>query len=394
MTQISDRVLVVDDDEFARDLISVQLRQLGRDKIHLAASAQDALAQFALYEKSIGVIITDLSMPGMDGTVLLRHLAQLGVQSGIILLSGVGEEILNSAAGLARAHGLNVLGALPKPTSLESMRELLRRTATAPANRGTTSTAQGLTPAILSAALRAGEFAPWYQPKVDIRSGRAAGVEALARWSHAPSPTPGPAQFVPAMEAAGLADELFFSIASQALADTARWRAQGIWTRTSVNMSMDTAHNLEVPERLLAMAGAAGLQAGDLVIEVTESRLMVERTLAMETLTRLSMMGFLLSIDDFGTGYSSLVQLVDLPFRELKIDASFVQRAATEHKAGAILRIAITIGANLGMEVVAEGVETLQQLDFLRHCGGSVVQGYHFARPMPFTECTAWLSSH
>ena len=106
MTQISDRVLVVDDDEFARDLISVQLRQLGRDKIHLAASAQDALAQFALYEKSIGVIITDLSMPGMDGTVLLRHLAQLGVQSGIILLSGVGEEILNSAAGLARAHGL------------------------------------------------------------------------------------------------------------------------------------------------------------------------------------------------------------------------------------------------------------------------------------------------
>ena len=391
MTLTADMILVVDDDENQRELMALQLSLLGRDRVQLASCAQDALAQVALHGRTIGVIITDLSMPGMDGTVLLRHLAQLGFEGGIILLSGVSEEILNSAAGLARAHGLNVIGVLPKPTTLERTRALLARTARSSVNSGATGDAQCLTPERLAAALNAGEIVPWYQPKVDIRSGATAGVEALARWHNAAGPVAGPGQFVPAMEAAGLADDLFFTMTGRALADAARWRAQGLNIKTALNMSMDTTHNLDVPERLLAMACSAGLQAGDLVIEVTESRLMVERTLAMETLTRLSMMGFVLSIDDFGTGYSSLVQLIDLPFKELKIDASFVQRAGTEHKAGAVLRTAITIGANLGMEVIAEGVETLAQLEFLRSCGGSIVQGYHFARPMPFAQCTEWL---
>jgi EAL domain-containing protein (putative c-di-GMP-specific phosphodiesterase class I) len=102
-------------------------------------------------------------------------------------------------------------------------------------------------------------------------------------------------------------------------------------------------------------------------------------------------MGFKLSIDDFGTGYSSLVQLVDLPFRELKIDGSFVQRSILEEKARTILRIAATLGSNLKMAVTAEGVETAEQLQYVRECGCDTVQGYFFARPMPFEACTQWL---
>ena len=171
----------------------------------------------------------------------------------------------------------------------------------------------------------------------------------------------------------------------------AQWRSQGILIKVAINMSMDTALNLTMPQQLFDLVQAAGLQPADLIIEVTESKLMVERSLAMETLTRLSLMGFLLSIDDFGTGYSSLAQLVDLPFKELKIDSSFVQRANAERKAEAILRISVTIGLTLGMGVVAEGVETAEQMEFLRSCGGTVVQGYHLARPMPFGTCSAWL---
>ena len=203
----------------------------------------------------------------------------------------------------------------------------------------------------------------------------------------------GPNRFVPAIEAAGLADELFFAIARQVVVDLRAWRQQRIQIKAAINMSMDTALNLEMPERLGELVTAAGLQPGDLIIEVTESRLMVERSLAMETLTRLSLMGFVLSIDDFGTGYSSLVQLIDLPFRELKIDGSFVQRASRERKAEAILRISILIGVNLQMDVIAEGVETAEQLEFLRGHGGTIVQGYQIARPMPVAACTAWLRS-
>ncbi|NCN23842.1 MAG: EAL domain-containing protein, partial [Gallionella sp.] len=101
-----------------------------------------------------------------------------------------------------------------------------------------------------------------------------------------------------------------------------------------------------------------------------------------------------LSIDDFGTGYSSLVQLIDLPFKELKIDGSFVQRAGHELKAQTVLRIATLLGSNLGLDVVAEGVETPEQLEFLRDCGCTRVQGYYFAKPMPIDACTAWLNAH
>ena len=201
----------------------------------------------------------------------------------------------------------------------------------------------------------------------------------------------GPGLFIPAIEAAGLSVELFFSMVDQVLDDMACWRAKGARHTAAINMSMDTALDLTMPERLQQRVEAAGLMPSDLIIEVTESKLMAERTQAMETLTRLSMMGFILSIDDFGTGYSSLSQLVDLPFKELKIDARFVQRACTERKAEAILRISLTIGLNLGMSVVAEGVETSEQMAFLRACGGNLVQGYYVARPMPFAACTEWI---
>ena len=203
----------------------------------------------------------------------------------------------------------------------------------------------------------------------------------------------GPGQFIPAIESADLSDTLFYAMARQVITAMTLWRGQGFVIKAAINLSMDTALNLDMPETLHQLVLASGLQAQDFIIEVTESRLMVQRSLAMESLTRLSLMGFMLSIDDFGTGYSSLVQLVDLPFRELKIDGSFVQRSMQEEKARTILRIAATLGSNLKMEVTAEGVETLEQLQYVKECGCDTVQGYFFARPMSFDACTQWLQA-
>ncbi len=386
-----DMLLVVDDDKFQRDVLALQLASLGWDSICLAASGAEALAHFEQHGTRIQAIIADLSMPEMDGRVLMRHLAQRGYRAGIILLSGMHQEILHSAASLASAHGLNILGVLTKPCTPEQLQALLADLQRPGAVTRSVTSEQALTPERLKQALAANEFVPWYQPKTDIHTGKTVGVEVLARWPTATGPMIGPVEFVPALEAAGLADELFFAITHQVVTDMRQWRAQRLDITAAINMSMDTAHNLAVPERLRRIVADAGLQPSDFIIEVTESRLMAERSLALETLTRLSLMGFVLSIDDFGTGYSSLVQLIDLPFRELKIDASFVQRADTEPKALAVLRIAVMLGVNLGMSVIAEGVETAGQLEFLRKCGGSIVQGYYIARPMPFAACTEWL---
>jgi len=327
----------------------------------------------------------------MDGLVLMRHLAQRGFVASFILLSSSNEDILSSAAGLAEAHHLDLLGVLSKPCAPDSLRALLALRQQHRSVLSATRISETLTTQRLTQALSAGEFVPWYQPKVDISTGKTVSVEALARWPVESGGMIGPGHFVPAIESAGLSDQLFFAMVRAVLADLQLWRTQGMLIKAAVNMSMDTALNLAMPEQLLQLVISAGLQPTDLIIEVTESRLMVERCLAMETLTRLSLMGFALSIDDFGTGYSSLAQLADLPFKELKIDASFVQRANSERKAEAIVRISVTIGLYLGMSVVAEGVETAEQVEFLRNCGGTLVQGFHIARPMPFTNCTAWI---
>jgi EAL domain-containing protein (putative c-di-GMP-specific phosphodiesterase class I)/FixJ family two-component response regulator len=381
----------VDDDELQLTLLGMQLANLGYTDVVLAHGGDEALAQFEFHGEQIGVIISDLAMPGMDGLVLMRHLAQRGFAASFILLSGATDEILSSAAGLAQAHHLDLLGVLTKPCAPERLREMLAARTPRGSNLSARRIGESLSLVRLAQALQAGEFVPWYQPKVDLHTGKTVSVEALARWPVESGGMIGPAQFVPAIEAAGLSDPLFFAMARAVLADLALWRTQGILIMAAINMSMDTALNLTMPEQLLGLVHDSGLQPADLIIEVTESKLMVERSLAMETLTRLSLMGFVLSIDDFGTGYSSLVQLVDLPFKELKIDGSFVQRANAERKAEAILRISITIGLTLGMSVVAEGVETAEQIEFLRSCGGTVVQGYHLARPMPVSACTDWL---
>ena len=385
-------VLVVDDDNFQLDVMGQQLHSLGWERVLLATSGEAALRLYDEHEADIRLILSDLSMPDMDGLVLMRHFANRHLDAAIILISGVSDEILNSAAGLASAHDLHLLGVLSKPSTMESLEALLTKM-DAPSTARRRSHAAALSPERLREALVQGEFVPWYQPKVHTITGRPVAVEALARW---PASMPGgvmvsPGQFIPAIESAALSDKLFYAMASRVIADLTQWRGHGLEIKAAINLSMDSALNLDMPGTLHRLVLDSGLQAQDFIIEVTESRLMVQRSLAMESLTRLSLMGFTLSIDDFGTGYSSLVQLVDLPFRELKIDGSFVQRSILEEKARTILRIAATLGSNLKMSVTAEGVETAEQLLYVKECGCDTVQGYYFARPMPFAECTQWL---
>jgi EAL domain-containing protein (putative c-di-GMP-specific phosphodiesterase class I)/DNA-binding NarL/FixJ family response regulator len=387
-------ILIVDDDPLQLLIISDALESFGFMKILKAQSGCEAMG-ILKNDPTITMLLMDIVMPGMDGPQFLRHLAEIQYTARIVLISSVKIDILRSIDTLGRSHGLNVLGYIHKPVTREALNTLLTKIGDTTGQRTqqkVPKVAPDYDAAQLIEAMRLRAIHPWYQPKVDIDQMHLIGVEALARWKRSDGRMESPVRFVPVIERLGLWDELFFCMLEQVLADMQCWRRAGKAFKASINLTMDCAFQLDLPERIEAVLHKYDIPASEVVIEVTESRLMVDQANALETLTRLSLMGLTLSIDDFGTGYSGLSQVANLPFSEIKLDRSFVQRAADSKKSYAILQSAVTLGRSLGMDVVAEGIETHEQLDILRGLGASVMQGYLAARPMPERQLMDWLA--
>ena len=235
----------------------------------------------------------------------------------------------------------------------------------------------------LRSALESGELELHYQPKADVISGRIVGVEALVRWNHPRHGLLGPEEFVPIAEQTGLIVPLTRWVLAAAMRQCRAWQEQGYELSVAVNLSarsfLDTALAVDIPQ-LLAVHS---IEPTLLELEVTESTIMLDPVRATTTLERLSEIGLRLSIDDFGTGYSSLANLKRLPVDMIKIDKSFVLEMATEHSDAAIVRSTIELAHNLGLQVIAEGVEDRQIWEELARLGCDYAQGYYLSRPLP-----------
>jgi diguanylate cyclase len=230
-----------------------------------------------------------------------------------------------------------------------------------------------------------------YQPKVEARSGRVLGVEALVRWQHPDRGLVSPDEFIPLAERTGLIGPLTHYVLDEALRQCREWRDAGHELSVAVNVSARRLLDLHFPDEVADLLTGHQIPAELLVIELTESTIMADPVHALDILTRLNTMGVQLSIDDFGTGYSSMAYLKHLPVHELKVDRSFVSQMLQTSSDAVIVHSTIDLGRNLGLRVVAEGVEnslTLQQLSLL---GCHAVQGYHISRPVPPDDLIAWL---
>lgn len=236
----------------------------------------------------------------------------------------------------------------------------------------------------LRRALVKDEFVLHYQPKVALDSGRIVGMEALIRWQH---PTRGllyPAKFIPVAEEIGIIGALGKWVLARACAQTQQWRAEGLGDFTmSVNLSARQLASQNLLRTIRSVLDETGLPARQLELEITESSLMDNIEMAAATLTRLSEMGVHLSIDDFGTGYSSLNYLKRLPIDTLKVDQSFIRDVSSDPDDAIIVQATIAMAQNMNLRVVAEGVMTVAQLDFLalHHC--DEIQGFYFSKPLP-----------
>jgi EAL domain-containing protein (putative c-di-GMP-specific phosphodiesterase class I)/ActR/RegA family two-component response regulator len=379
-------ILLLDDDPLMLDLQARLLGSMGYQEVSTADSAEAAQLQLARAPQSADVVICDLNMPGVDGLQFLHNLNASPFRGSIILLSGEGVRILHAVQKLLSGGRLVILGALEKPAKRSALGALLghwkQPAASAPVRRAPTFTAADL----LSA-----NWVLQYQPKVDLRTGALAGVEALVRWDHPQHGLLFPDTFIGAAEDCGAIDGLTDWVLRESMNQMARWRGEGLRVQMAVNVSMENLRSPGFAERVGDLVRGIPASPQEVTLEITESRLMSPSPAPLENLVRLRLKRFGLSIDDFGTGHSSLAQLRDVPFTELKVDRSFVQGARHNQIIRPILAGSVGLARRLGMQSVAEGVETEDDWRLLREIGCDLAQGYFIGRPMFSSRMQEWV---
>ncbi len=243
-------------------------------------------------------------------------------------------------------------------------------------------------------AIESRQFVLHYQPKVRLADSRAVGVEALARWQHPERGLVQPDAFIPLVEQTVLLRPLTYHVLDQAMQQWHVWARRGLQIEVAVNLSARSLLDAELPEHVATLLERWGMPPRLLTLELTESFLMAESARSIGVMAELSSVGVRLSVDDFGTGYSSLSYLKRLPIDEIKVDRSFVTNMQRDTNDAMIVRATVELGRNLGLQVVAEGVEDPATLRELTEIGCDLAQGFLIARPLPPGEATRWLELH
>jgi EAL domain-containing protein (putative c-di-GMP-specific phosphodiesterase class I) len=242
----------------------------------------------------------------------------------------------------------------------------------------------------LTSAFETNALSLVYQPKIDLKTRKLAGVEALIRWSHPQHGPISPADFIPLAEESDVIDDLTSWVADQALGQARIWSDLGFDGSMALNVSARNLNKVQFPDMLAEICARHCFTADRVVVEITEtaSRQILK---LLDTLSRLRLKGFRLALDDFGIGFSSMAQLQQLPFSELKVDRSFVAKMVEAQDCLIITRAIINLGHELGLDVVAEGVESAEALEKLVQLGCDAAQGYYIGRPSPAAGIQALL---
>lgn len=391
------RVLIIDDDDFTLDVVELLLHQVGVARVQRAMDGAEGVRQLHNAEHPFDVVLCDLRMEGMDGIEVLRHLGDAHRPPALILLSGSDERLLASVSDLGRKQGLNVLAALQKPLTVEALSaalmQLERPWLRDDSHEWSGGSAIGLTRDELKHGLAHEAVAVQVHPKLGLIDGGAIGLECLLRWRHPARGLLTPDEVLPAAEEHGLMHDITVKVFQRAVALLAGLLRDGHDVNVSLNLSITDLSLLDLPERLVAIAREAGVPPQRITLEVAEHPALHEPSVEQAVMTRLALRGFALSVDGFGTGYASLQSLRNLPVQELKVHRAFVTGATQRPVSRAILESSVSLGHQLGLRVVAEGVESEEDLALVRLLGCDAMQGDAIARPMDPESVRGWLDA-
>ncbi|WP_247868497.1 MULTISPECIES: EAL domain-containing protein [unclassified Pseudomonas] len=384
------RVLVMEKHGFERNILGRMLRQLG---IHDVLQAEDAEQAMIAMQRSGGVdiVLCDLGGKGLDCLELLRYASPIGLVKAVALFSEHQPELRRAVGQMASLSGLQLLGVLDVPLQLGVLSRLLKRYRCPPP-----PLLQALAVTELPSeeevrrGLAMGEFRGWFQPKRVMRDGRLAGAEALVRWEHPEKGLLLPKDFLAAVLAYDLIDEMFKQLFEQGLNILGILRRQGIALEMAFNLHASQLSSPSLIEHIQRTLQRHGICGSALMFELAENGLLDLHTQVQENLLHMRMLGCGLSIDDFGSGFSSLKLLCQLPFNQIKLDGQFVHNLS-EPRNRAMVASTLALARSLDMTLVIEGVSSRQIRDALVAMGCQIGQGFYLARPMSGHDLLQWL---
>ncbi|MCU7249245.1 EAL domain-containing response regulator [Pseudomonas koreensis] len=366
-------ILIVEDHPFQQLYLQNLFNEQGLFDLECARDGAEALAR--LNRRDFDLVLTDLLMPGMDGVQFIQGLAAQRSRPALAIMSAASRRMLMGASLVASNLQVKVIGLLSKPVNAAALGclidqlQALRQTVPVEAHAGFDRQR-------LLQALDKGELQAWFQPKKALNNGRIVAAEALVRWVHPKHGTLLPGLFLPALIAFDLEEPLLWRVLEQAMAAQAIWRQQGYDIPVSINLPTHLLNSHDLPDRILAFVlKHQGLPAR-ICFELMECSVPDDISNFYAGACRLRIKGFGLSQDDFGKGYSSYMNLVSAPFTELKIDRALVQGCNANAELAQALTSIVSLGRQLGLTVVAEGVETAQELALLRKIDCTQVQGF------------------
>lgn len=385
------RFLVVEDHEFQRRMVVQLLRSLGASAVHDAEDGSAALRVVHDPDRPIDIVISDLSMPGMDGMEFIRHLSEAGTRVSLILASALERDLLASIANMAQAYKVRLLGVIGKPATaakLAPLIELHRRDSPGAAEETDLADIGQI-----AEAWTHNEFEPWFEPRVNLTTGQVRALEVAARWRHPERGVLGPKQFMPSVRARGLNDDFVWMLLQKAIVQCRQFQRPGHPLVVSVNLAFESLTDPQVAARIRQIAERESVDPRLLTFSVTESALDTESAKALENLARLRMDGFGLAIDDFGTGAMAAEQLSLVAFTELKLKRSFVTGANDSDSARAGLAVGLEIAQRLGLKTVATGIGSKHEWTLLRDWGCDFGQGPFISGALPAQALPGWLAA-
>lgn len=384
------RVLVLEDHPFQRAVAVSALNRLGYTDVLQASDGQEAI-DLIIDAGKVDIALCDLDMAGMDGLAFIRLANEMALIRSVIICSSLPSELLITVDRMVGQQGLNLLGIIEKPMSAQLLEPLLRKYSNTNPHVSISCELESDVPTEeeVREGILSQEFRAYFQPKFHLQKGEVDGAEVLVRWQSPKHGLISPALFIPTLQRCGLVDEMFFSLFAQGLSLQRLLQSHGRPFKLAFNLDVRQLENPRFVERIKALLRTHGASPAGLIFELTETGLLEIPSIGMENMVRLRMLGFGLAIDDFGVGYSSLERLCQMPFNEIKLDAGFVQRMQ-EPRYNSVIQSALSLAKNLDMRVVAEGIETIEQLRCLIDLGCHWGQGYLFARPMSWAHMAGW----